>query len=141
MEPRYDNGRTVRFAQATDADDVRRVAAPPWEGTRVLFLQHPSDPIVWWSPALLFSRPDWLVEPAGADRTASMRWYPIITFWQVMADMTNASAAPSGHGHTYADELLDGWVAVAPPAGWTAADTGRVRAAIDGAEQLDGSDY
>ena len=141
VEPRYDNGRTVRFAQATDADDVRRVAAPPWEGTRVLFLQHPSDPIVWWSPALLFSRPDWLVEPAGADRTASMRWYPIITFWQVMADMTNASAAPSGHGHNYADELLDGWVAVAPPAGWTAADTGRVRAAIDGAEQLDGSDY
>ncbi len=29
-------------------------------------------------------------EPPGRDRTASMRWYPIITFWQVAADMTNA---------------------------------------------------
>ncbi len=79
VEPRYDNGRTVRFSQATDAADIAKVGEPPWEGTRVLFLQHASDPIVWWSPYLLFSRPDWLVEPPGADRTASMRWYPIIT--------------------------------------------------------------
>jgi uncharacterized membrane protein len=56
----------------------------------VLFLQHASDPIVWWSPYLLFSQPDWLVEPPGADRTVSMRWYPIITLWQVSADMTNS---------------------------------------------------
>ena len=76
---------------------------PPWEGTRVLFLQHPSDPIVWWSPDLLFTRPDWLKEPPGRDRTASMRWYPIVTFWQVAADMTNAAAVPGGHGHNYGD--------------------------------------
>ena len=61
VEPRYDNGRTVRFSQATDAAEIAEDAAPPWEGTRVLFLQHPSDPIVWWSQDLLFSRPDWLV--------------------------------------------------------------------------------
>ena len=66
VEPRYDNGRTVRFCQATDAADIARTREPPWEGTRVLFLQHASDPIVWWSPYLLFSRPDWLVEPPGA---------------------------------------------------------------------------
>ncbi len=90
VQPRYDNGRTVRFSQATDAGDIAKIAEPPWEGTRVLFLQHASDPIIWWSPNLLFSQPDWLVEPPGADRTASMRWYPIITLWQVSADMTNA---------------------------------------------------
>ncbi len=98
----------------------RRRGAPPWEGTRVLFLQHPSDPIVWWSPDLLFNRPDWLTEPPGRDRTASMRWYPIVTFWQVAADMTNAVSVPGGHGHNYGDYVLDGWVAVAPPDGWTA---------------------
>lgn len=141
VEPRYDNGRTVRFAQATDADDIRRIAAPPWEGTRVLFLQHPSDPIVWWSPDLLFSRPDWLVERPGTDRTASMSWYPIITFWQVSADMTNASLAPGGHGHNYGDAVLDGWVAVAPPDGWTAEDTDRVRAAMEAAEGTNGPEY
>jgi uncharacterized membrane protein len=130
VQPRYDNGRTVRFSQAQSSEAIARVAAAPWTGTRVLFLQHASDPIVWWSPKLLFSRPDWLTEPPGADRTASMRWYPIVTFWQVSADMTNASGVPGGHGHNYGDSVLDGWVAVAPPEGWTPADTERVRAAL-----------
>ena len=35
----------------------------------MLFLQHASDPIVWWSEDLLFNRPDWLREPPGRDRT------------------------------------------------------------------------
>lgn len=137
VQPRYDNGRTVRFSQAQSPDEIARVAAAPWDGTRVLFLQHASDPIVWWSPKLLFSRPDWLTEPPGADRTASMRWYPIVTFWQVSADMTNASGVPGGHGHNYGDSVLDGWVAVAPPAGWTPADTERVRAALHRDEKVD----
>lgn len=130
VEPRYDNGRTVRFSQAADPAEIARVAVPPWEGTRVLFLQHPSDPIVWWSPDLLFSQPDWLTEPPGRDRTASMRWYPIVTFWQVGADVTNAAGVPGGHGHNYGDMVLDGWVAVAAPGGWTPSDTERIRAAL-----------
>jgi uncharacterized membrane protein len=131
VQPRYDNGRTVRFSEAIDPADNARVAAAPWQGTRVLFLQHPSDPVVWWSPDLLFSRPDWLVEPRGRDRSASMRWYPVVTFWQVSADLTNAEGMPGGHGHNYRNTILDGWVAVAPPDGWTAADTVRMRAALN----------
>jgi uncharacterized membrane protein len=136
VDPRYDNGRTVRFTQATDDADVDRVASVPWQGTRVLFLQHPSDPIVWWSPELLFSKPDWLDERAGTDRTSAMRWYPIVTFWQVAADMTNAAGMPGGHGHNYGDGVIDGWAAVIPPDGWTSADTDRVHAAMKG-----GPDY
>jgi uncharacterized membrane protein len=128
VEPRYDGGRTVRFSQG---GDVAGVAAPAWQGTRVLFVQHASDPIVWWSPDLMFDRPDWLVEPRGRDRTPLMRWYPIVTFWQVGFDMTNASAVPAGHGHNYGNSELDGWVAVAPPDGWTPADTERVRRALE----------
>ncbi|UXA20959.1 alpha/beta hydrolase [Mycobacterium sp. SMC-4] len=130
VQPSYDNGRTVRFSQGNSAEEIAHDTAPPWDGTRVLFLQHASDPIVWWSPDLLFSRPDWLAEPPGRDRTASMRWYPIITYWQVAADIPNASAAPAGHGHNYGDYILDGWVGVAPPPGWTAADTERIRDAL-----------
>jgi uncharacterized membrane protein len=141
VEPRYDNGRTVRFSQATDTEEIRRDTAAPWEGTRVLFLQHPSDPIVWWSADLLFNRPDWLKEPPGRDRTASMRWYPIITFWQVAADMTNASSVPGGHGHNYGDFVLDGWAAVAPPEGWTPDDTERIRIALEKTESADGPEY
>jgi uncharacterized membrane protein len=129
VEPRYDGGRTVRFSQATDPDEIARDTAAPWQGTRVLFLQHSSDPIVWWTPDLLTGRPDWLREPP-VDRTASMRWYPIVTFWQVSADMTNASSVPGGHGHNYGESVLDGWAAVAPPPGWTARDTERIRTAL-----------
>lgn len=141
VEPRYDNGRTVRFSQATDPAQIAKVAATPWEGTRVLFLQHPSDPIVWWSTDLLFTRPDWLREPPGIDRTASMRWYPIVTFGQVAADMTNASSVPDGHGHNYGDLVLDGWAAVAPPPGWTPEDTERIRTALSKTESEDGPEY
>jgi uncharacterized membrane protein len=141
VEPRYDNGRTVRFSQASDAAEIARDTAAPWEGTRVLFLQHPSDPIVWWSQDLLFNRPDWLKEPPGRDRTASMRWYPIITFWQVAADMTNAGSVPGGHGHNYGDFVLDGWAAVTPPDGWTPDDTERIRVALEKTEAADGPEY
>jgi uncharacterized membrane protein len=136
VQPRYDNGRTVRFAQGSSAAEIAGVAAaPPWKGPRVLYLQHPSDPVVWWTPDLLFDKPDWLKEPPGFDRSPSMRWYPIVTFWQVSADMagnvTSSQASPTGHGHNYGDSQLDGWVAVAAPAGWTAEDTERIRRALE----------
>lgn len=130
VQPRYDDGRTVRFSQANGAAQIAADTAGPWQGTRVLFLQHASDPIVWWSDDLLFTRPDWLREPPGRDRTASMRWYPIVTFGQVAADMTNAASVPDGHGHNYGDFVLDGWAAVAPPDGWTPDDTERIRTAL-----------
>ena len=138
VEPRYDGGRTVRFSQG---DDVAGVAASPWQGPGVLFGQHASDPIVWWSPNLMFDRPDWLVEPRGGDRTPLMRWYPIITFWQVGFDMTNAAGVPAGHGHNYGNTQLDGWVAVAPPDGWTPQDTERVRRALDKVQAAGGPEF
>jgi uncharacterized membrane protein len=138
VEPRYDNGRVVRFS---NGDDIASIAAPPWPGTRVLFLQHASDPIVWWSPSLLFSRPDWLKEPPGHNRTATMRWYPIITFWQVGFDMTNAAGVPPGHGHNYGNSVLDGWAAVAPPDGWTREDTERIRDSLVRVEKAGGPEF
>lgn len=130
VAPRYDAGRTVRFSEGGSAAEIQRDTAAPWLGTRVLFLQHPSDPIVWWSSDLLFSRPDWLSEPPGRDRSPAMRWYPFVTFSQVGVDVLKAVEMPDGHGHNYGSDVLDGWVAVAPPDGWTSADTERVRAAL-----------
>ncbi len=66
IQPVYKDGRTVRFAN----DASRRRSRPtgqPWDGTRVLYLMHPSDPIVWWSPHLVFTEPDWIGEPPGKD--------------------------------------------------------------------------
>ncbi len=101
----------------------------------MLYIQHTSDPVVWWSPDLMFSRPDWLAEPPGHDRLPQMRWFPFVTFWQVSADLTNAAGVPDGHGHNYGTAVLDGWLAIARPDGWTADDTERARTAL---EQLRG---
>ena len=74
-----------------------------------------------------------------------MRWYPIVTFFQVTADMagnvTNSAGTPRGHGHNYGDLQLDGWVAVAAPEGWTAFDTDRVRRGLDKAIAAGGPEF
>jgi uncharacterized membrane protein len=117
VEPVYKDGRTVRFT-----NDVAAGVAPAstrWEGTRVLYLQHPSDPIVWWSPRLIWDRPDWLGEPHGRDVLDAMVWIPLVTFWQVTADLPLATGVPDGHGHTYTREFVDGWATVLTTPGWT----------------------
>ncbi len=124
MDPAYAGGLVVRFAD--DPEDLRRPDGP-WLEPRVAYLMHPTDPVVWWSPDLLFSRPDWLVEPRGNGVNPAMSWYPVVTFWQVSADLTNADYPPMGYGHNYADQLLDAWAVVAPPPGWTVPDTDRAR--------------
>ncbi|MFB9361298.1 alpha/beta hydrolase [Actinoplanes nipponensis] len=115
--PRYGNGVTIRFARdpATDLD----VPTPAWPAPRVAYLQHPSDPIVWWSPRLVLSRPDWLGEPRGADVSPAVHWYPFVTFWLVTADMAFSTGVPAGHGHSYGAEPVAAWADIAPPAGWT----------------------
>ena len=60
---------------------------------------------------------------------------------QVAVDMTNANSVPTGHGHNYGDYVLDGWVAVAPPDGWTREDTERIRIALQKTESEDGPEY
>lgn len=129
IKPVYAGGLVVRFAGRRQ--DLESTDDPPWIQPRVLYLQHPTDPVVWWSPDLLFTPPDWLQEPRGYDVQPSMRWRPIVTFWQVAADLANAGAIKPGHGHLYGLLVLDGWAAVAPPQGWTEADTARVRAAMN----------
>ncbi|GAA2463605.1 alpha/beta hydrolase [Nocardia seriolae] len=126
--PTYADGLIVRFAAtAPDLDRPDR----QWFNPRIVYLQHASDPIVWWSPDLLFTQPDWLREPRGADVSKSIRWWPIVTFWQVSADLANAQGVPSGHGHRYGDLVLDGWVAVAQPEDWNPDLDRNIRKALD----------
>src|SRR5690606_16149811 len=99
VRPVVNRGRQVRLG-STRAD-VYRPGLAEWEHPRVLFLQHPSDPVVWWSPDLLLRRPAWLSQPRGHDVSPRMRWYPIVTFLQVTGDMAVANAGPTGHGHRY----------------------------------------
>ncbi|MRH92625.1 hypothetical protein GFY24_35280 [Nocardia sp. SYP-A9097] len=133
--PGYAEGLIVRFAAgkqdlAVPEPGALQTISDPWPLPRVLYLQHASDPVVWWNPNLLFTRPDWLTESPGADRTPAMRWYPVVTFWQVSADLVAAQSPPSGHGHNYEDLLPYAWAAVAAPPGWTSADSERAAATL-----------
>lgn len=101
-------GRNVRFA-ATPDDLTALDGLSDWEFPRVVYWQHPSDPIVWWSTDLIFNKPDWLDEERGDDIDKGMSWIPIVTFWQVTLDMVFAADVPSGHGHTYTDEAVYFW--------------------------------
>jgi uncharacterized membrane protein len=130
VQPIYQDGRIVRFAN----DPI--TAIPPngqsWDGTRILYMMHPSDPIVWWSPHLIFSPPDWISEPPGKDVLKTIFWMPFITFWQVTADLPFATGVPGGHGHTYTAEYVNGWNAVMRPAGITSQDLAGLRKIIAG---------
>ncbi|MHB9755297.1 alpha/beta hydrolase [Streptomyces sp. BYX5S] len=125
IQPVYKDGRTVRFTN-DPASDIAP-ADRPWDGTRVLYLMHPSDPIVWWSPRLVLHEPDWLDEPHGKDVLGRTRWLPFVTFWQVTADLPFATGVPSGHGHTYVTEYVDGWNTVMRPSGFSGQDLARLK--------------
>lgn len=126
IQPVYRGGRTVRFAN--DAGAGIPPQDTPWEGSRVLYLLHASDPIVWWGLQLVYDAPDWIGEAPGDDVLESMIWVPFVTFWQVTADLPFATGVPDGHGHTYRAEYVDGWNAVLRPEGVTEPDLARLRA-------------
>jgi uncharacterized membrane protein len=128
VQPIYQDGRTVRFAN--DPTTSVPPTGQPWEGSRILYMMHPSDPIVWWSPHLIFSEPDWISEPPGKDVLKTMFWLPFITFWQVTADLPFSTGVPDGHGHRYSSEYVDGWNAVLRPAGITSQDLASLRKII-----------
>jgi uncharacterized membrane protein len=128
--PVYDGGRQVRFGTdpggAANAWDL----PGPWEQPRVLYVQHASDAVVWWSLDVLWREPDWVSEP-GPDRL-EMTWVPIVTFWQVTFDMFVAGDVPQGHGHSYHLAYADALAALDAPEGWDDADTARLKALMSG---------
>lgn len=115
VAPVYADGLLVRFTE--NAAELRDDHSE-WLAPRVLYVQQATDPVVWWSPDLLFSRPDWLIEPPGHGRHPGMHYVPIITFWQVTADLGNAVGGSAGYGHDYHPQLLDGWAAVTARPDW-----------------------
>ena len=130
VQPVYQDGRIVRFVN--DPTTGIPPNGQPWEGSRVLYMMHPSDPIVWWSPHLIFSEPDWISEPPGSDVLKGMFWMPFVTFWQVTADLPFATGVPAGHGHKYTSEYVDGFNAIMQPAGITSEELASLRKIIAG---------
>ncbi len=118
--PVFDGGTTVRF-ETRDPDQPR--PAGSWPTPRVLFFQHPSDPVVHWYFHWFWRPPEWMAAPRGNDVPARAGWFPIVTGVQGLFDLMAGFSAPPGHGHDYRLDYPSAWAAVAAPAGWTDADT------------------
>ncbi|BAL91983.1 hypothetical protein AMIS_67630 [Actinoplanes missouriensis 431] len=112
------------------AENAATLRAPAAERPKVVYLQNATDPVVWWSWDLFWKKPEWLTGERGPDVTPAMHWYPGVTFWQTSCDLLFANKAPTGHGHVYKSETVDGWAALAPPPGWSVSDTLRLRALL-----------
>lgn len=111
VAPVYDNARHVRFVNAPQdlTADVYGRELGPWGHPRVVYAQHPSDPVVWCSGSLFWYQPDWLREKAGRDVSRDMEFTRGATFIQVLADLPVAGTIPGGHGHSYHEELVPLW--------------------------------
>ena len=124
--PLYQGGRTVRF---TNEDNALDDPEDEWGDTRVVYLQHASDPVVFFSPSLFVEHPDWLLDgQRGVEISEQFQYTRLITGWQVMMDLPAAGSIPEGYGHLYTKEAnAEAWIAVTRPEGWTAADTERLK--------------
>lgn len=107
--PTFRDGKVVRFMSQKGVPDH----GTAWADTRILYLQYASDGIVFFSPSLIWQRPQWLDQPHGPDVSPKLRWFPVVTFLQVGFDLLTATSTPRGHGHVYdGGDYMEGWNAM-----------------------------
>ena len=131
--PVVDGGESFRFAVAPeDLTDPQMYAADTERGPARLVSPHNSwDPITYFRPDLLLSKPDCLTGARAPDDSDEMDWRPVVSFFQVAADMAFSKGVPAGHGHRYGSNVVEGWVQLSAPDGWTTDDTEALRTLID----------
>ncbi|MGV3482870.1 MAG: alpha/beta hydrolase, partial [Planctomycetaceae bacterium] len=122
--PTYRDQRLVRFTAQKNA--LSRGGT--WGPIRNVYIQHASDPMVFFSASLFYQRPAWLSGTRGPDVSPHLRWYPIITGLQIAFDLPMATSVPVGFGHNYAPaSYIDAWVAVSQPRQWSARQTAELK--------------
>jgi uncharacterized membrane protein len=122
--PEFRKGSVVRFMNHGSGPGDSH---GPWGGFRILFLQYPSDPIVFFSTGSAWREPDWMKNPRGAGLPPDFKWFPVVTMLQLAVDMM-VGTAPKGFGHNYAAvDYLDAWFALTSPPGWDDAELARLR--------------
>ena len=123
--PRFRDESLFRFTTQRNALNEAKTS---WGPMRMVYLQYPSDPIVFFEIASLWRQPAWMERPRGPDVSPKIRWMPVVTFVQQICDMMTATMTPRGVGHVYAAaHYLDGWIAVTEPQGWNEQSLARLR--------------
>lgn len=119
--PRFRDGSFVRFRnQHGDAADQASAPNAAWGPIRIVYLQYASDPVTFFDKRSFYREPDWMLRPRGPDVSPQLRWYPLVTFFQLALDMFMALEAPIGHGHVYAPaHYIDAWIQVTDVRDWS----------------------
>jgi len=126
--PRFRDGSIIRF---TNQSNALRIPGAEWGAVRIVYLQYASDPVTFFEPRILYRQPAWLERPRGPDVSPQLRWFPVVTFLQLVVDLS-ASTAPTGYGHVYAAEhYVDAWREVTDPPGWSDQDIERLKAHLN----------
>ncbi len=126
VKPKIGDGSLIRYASR---DDNGSSNTADWGDMRIMFLQYPSDPIVFFEPLSFFRQPVWMQEPPGDGVSPYLRFMPIVTQFQLALDMAISAAAPAGFGHSYyARDYIEPWLEVTDAKGWTPDDIERLKA-------------
>ncbi len=124
--PRFGDSSIIRFTNQHNALDI---PGAHWGPMRLVYLQYASDPITFFSPDSLYRRPDWMNAPVGPDVSTELRWYPVVTFLQLILDMAIGLHVPMGYGHLFAPaHYIDAWIEVTAPQGWDPNSVERLKA-------------
>jgi uncharacterized membrane protein len=126
VQPVYDNGRHLRWANQPSALNLPAT----WQAPRAIFLQNASDPVVWWSPRVLYSQPQWMAQPRGPGVLDWVPWLPVVTFAGLTGDMINSQGVPPGYGHVYGTDPVYAWATILQRPGWTTQDSDRLASAL-----------
>lgn len=119
--PIFRDSSAIRFMTQ---DGFSKLDGASWGSLRIVYLQHASDPMSFFSTNLGYARPDWLGTSRGRDVSPYLRWFPIITFFHIAFDIPMATSVPLGFGHNFApSEYIDAWIEVTQPKNWIATDT------------------
>ncbi|MFA0813071.1 alpha/beta hydrolase [Microbulbifer epialgicus] len=121
--PQFKGGEVVRFGNQYGG----YLGQEPWGRFRIAFLQHASDPIVFFNLRWMFRKPDWLERPRGPDVSPDLRWFPVVTMLQLVADL-NVGIAPLEFGHRYSPAgYILAWMALTEPPDWDEEELQRLR--------------
>ena len=124
--PVYGDGSRVVFA-----NDGSQLPTSASGTSRIVYLQHSSDPVTWWDVPTRWRAPEWVSHhPRGSDIPASASWFPVVTWLQTTGDLMEGFSTPADHGHNYNGDWAQAVTSVATPVGWTPADTARPGAAL-----------
>ena len=126
--PRFRDGSFVRFMNQHGEAAEPEGPNAPWGQMRIVYLQYASDPATFFDYRSLYREPEWMLPPRGPDVSPQVRWYPVVTLFQLMLDMFMATDAPIGFGHVYAPaHYIDAWIEVTNVRNWPPEEIKRLK--------------